>query len=356
MIAAEAKLTALIDESRVPGVQYLVMSPSGALFEYAGGWSDLADSLPMTSKTTMMAYSMSKTITAAATLQLVETGILGLDDPIHRYTDSPYGAEVTVRQLIDHTSGIPNPLPLSWVHSRSRHHDFDEKAALAGVLRRYPRLSFKPGSKFSYSNIGYWLLGRIIEETTGRHFVSYVQEQVLTPVGMTPAELGYNIPDAGHAIGYLEKYSLINLIKGFVVEREFIGKYAGSWLEIKEHYLNGPAFGGLVGTARGFGKFLQDQLQPSSKLFGNRVRDLFYTPQQTTNEKTIPMTPGWHVGSMTGSSFFYKEGGGGGFHCLMRLYPRSSVGTVVMTNATGFDVHRLLNQLDPQFVVRHKPA
>ena len=62
------------------------------------------------------------------------------------------------------------------------------------------------------------------------------------------------------------------------------------------------------------------------------------------------MTLGWHIGEREGRRFFYKEGGGGGFHCMMRLYPGEAVGTVAMTNATGFDVGKLLDTIDASFL------
>lgn len=133
-----------------------------------------------------------------------------------------------------------------------------------------------------------------------------------------------------------------------------IGDYAGRWLEIGSHYLNGPAFGGLVGTAKGFGKFLQDQLRPRSALFSELMRSLFYAPQQTTGGTPVAMTLGWHIGDLDGTRFFYKEGGGGGFHSMMRVYPGDGIGTVVMTNATGFDVRRLLDAIDPSFIRSRK--
>ena len=64
----------------------------------------------------------------------------------------------------------------------------------------------------------------------------------------------------------------------------------------------------------------------------------------------VAMTLGWHIGDLAGTRFFYKEGGGGGFHCMMRVYPGDGIGTVVMTNATGFDVRRLLDTIDAPFV------
>src|SRR5690349_1297687 len=101
----QSRLNASTGLTRTPGIQYLVVDATGILFEHAAGWADLRRGIPLDARTTMMAYSMSKTITAAAALQLVEAGRMGLDDRVDRYVDSfPYGPQVTVRQLISHTS------------------------------------------------------------------------------------------------------------------------------------------------------------------------------------------------------------------------------------------------------------
>lgn len=349
---AASHLNALTSASKTPGIQYIVVNSTNVLFEYAGGWADIRRRVPVDSATTMMAYSMSKTITAIAVLQLVEAEKVGLADPVERYVDSlPYGSSVTVRQLISHTSGVPNPIPLRWVHPAGGHGSFDGNVALAGVLRDHPRLLFEPGTKYAYSNIGYWLLGKVVERASGQTFSAYVCEHILRPLAIAPEELGYVVADpAHHATGYLEKYSLMNLGKVFLLDRDLIGDYSGRWLEIRSHYLNGPAFGGLVGAASGFATFLQDQLCERSVLFNDTTRRLLYAPQYTDGGTPIAMTLGWHIGDLDDTRFFYKEGGGGGFHCMMRLYPRDGVGTVVMTNATGFDVRRLLDTTDASFI------
>ena len=105
-----------------------------------------------------------------------------------------------------------------------------------------------------------------------------------------------------------------------------------------------------MGTARGFGKFLQDQLRPHSKLFDDTARQLFNTPVRTNSGTEIPMSLGWHIGTLNGTRFLYKEGGGGGFHCMMRVYPVSRIATIVMTNSTGFDVRGFLDGIDPRFL------
>ncbi|HVH26165.1 MAG TPA: serine hydrolase domain-containing protein [Vicinamibacterales bacterium] len=347
----ESYLTALIRNSKTPGIQYVVVSSKDVLFEHAGGWADIRRCVPVDADTTMMAYSMSKTITAIAVLQLLEAGRVALDESVKRYVDSfPYGPRVTVRQLISHTSGIPNPIPLRWVHPVADHERFDENSALAAVLRDHPRLSFVPGTTYAYSNIGYWLLGKLVERASGATFPSYVSQRILRPLAIGPQELGYIVADPPHhATGYLEKYSIMNLARGFLIDQDLVGDYSGRWLEIRSHYLNGPAFGGLVGTARGFGKVLQDQLREQSVLLNGTTRQLLYAPQQTTQGAPVAMTLGWHIRELDGVRFFFKEGGGGGFHCMMRVYPREGIGTVVMANATGFDVPRLLDTIDPSF-------
>jgi D-alanyl-D-alanine carboxypeptidase len=342
-----AALDAVVSEGLAPGIHYLAVDANGVIVEDRAGWADLADRRPLGAGTTMMAYSMSKPVTAAAILQLVERGAVALDGPIAKYIQSPYGDRITVRHLLAHTSGIPNPIPLRWVHPLSSQASFDEDAALNAVLAKHRRLSFEPGTRYAYSNIGYWLLGRIVEQATGESFSSYVERHVLTALGIDPSTLGYAVADpALHATGYLERFSFMNAIKRLVIDRALIGQYTGRWLEIRAHYVNGPSFGGLVGTARGFGVLLRDQLSPHSRLFADRTRELYFEAQRNARGRPLPMTLGWHIGAASGGPVFYKEGGGGGFHCLMRLYAGARFATVVMSNATGLNVHRLADRVD----------
>jgi len=335
--------------SHTPGLTYIVVDAFETRLAYAGGWAAIRDRTAMTLDTTLMAYSMTKTITALAVLQLVEQGAIGLDASIDDYLrDIPYsGAGITIRQLIAHTSGLPNPIPLRWAHLSEEDASFDEAAALAQVVRAHRKRSSEPGKKFAYSNIGYWLLGSIIEQVTKQSYAEYVRAKIITPLGLTTQEMDFTIPDpARHANGYLAKYSLLNLVKGFVIDSKFWSEYEGRWLRFKSHHLNGPAFGGLIGTARAFGRFLQDQLRAESALFSQQSKLLFETQQTTGTGKPIPMTLGWHMGETQGTGYLFKEGGGGGFHSEMRLYPTKGIGSVVMVNNTEFHSTAFLNRMD----------
>lgn len=339
--------------SEVPGLQYMAVTSDRVLFEYAGGLADIQREKAMTLDTTLMAYSMTKTFTAVAILQLVEQRKLNLDDVIDRYLPNAayHGHGITLRQLLNHTSGVPNPIPLRWVHLAAEDSSFDEAEALAAVLRENPNLAFEPGKKFAYSNIGYWLLGKVVEQVTGQSYPAYVRANILLPLGLAAQEMDFVIPDESRvAQGYLAKYSLMNLVKGFVIDSKFLGNYEGNWLRLKSHYLNGPAFGGLIGTARGFSRFLQDQLRTESALFGLETKRLLESQQTDGVGRPIPMTLGWHIGETDSVAYFFKEGGGGGFHSEMRIYPTKGIASVVMVNSTEFNSTKFLNRVDRVFL------
>jgi D-alanyl-D-alanine carboxypeptidase len=104
MTSVESHLLALTDASKLPGSQYIVVTSAGVLFEHTCGWADIPRRIPVDAATTMRVNSMSKTIIAVAVLHLVETGRVGLDEPVEMHIGSlqPYGPAVTIRQLISH--------------------------------------------------------------------------------------------------------------------------------------------------------------------------------------------------------------------------------------------------------------
>lgn len=343
----EAVLQQHVGES-TPGLQVVVVTPTEVLLDHASGWADIRQQRSMTSATTMMAYSMTKTLTAIAVLQLVERQQLRLSGNVAEHLPAGIGfhSPVTIQQLLTHTSGLPNPIPLRWVHLARYAVPFDENAALAEVLRRHARLVDAPGARFRYSNIGYWLLGKVIEHVTQQTFAQYVTANLLRPLQLSHEEIGFTIPCApGHAAGYVRRFSGLHLLGRLLTGRELWDEAEGAWVRLHPHMVNGPAFGGLVGTARAFSRFLQDQLRPQSVLLGCGMRALLEAPQSTADGRSIPMTLGWHRREVRGEPVLFKEGGGGGFHCEMRLYPGRQLGAVVMTNSTGSNTRQLLDEL-----------
>jgi len=348
-------LDRLTQKQKIPGIQYLVLDQQDIRFEYYGGQRNIGAHLPVTPVTTFMASSSSKPLTATAILQLVEQGKVELDATLSSYyPDHPYGDQVTLRHLLNQTSGIPNPLPLKWIHSAETHPSFDQAAALKTVLNKHSKLAFIPGDKYAYSNISYWLLGVVIEQVSGQSYCDYMRQYVFEPLGAGPEELNCLIPDlAHHAQGYQKKYSLLGLFLYLMMDKALLAETEAGRFRIRPVYMNGTAYGGLIGTARGFARFLQDQLQAKSILFNSDTKTLFYAHQQNNRGEAIETTLGWHRGHIANVPYYGKPGGGPGFRSNIRIYPDQALATVWFINETGVSedaINTFTDRLDRQFL------
>src|ERR1017187_4359861 len=140
--------------------------------------------------------SITKTFTAIAILQLRDHGKLSLDDPAVRYVPEmrqvhdAYGPidAITIRQLLSHSAGFRNP-PWPWDCDDAANCDWQPfeptRWAQVAAMLPYTHIAFKPGSRWSYSNLGYVFLGQIIERLSGDDFEVYIDKNILKPLGMT---------------------------------------------------------------------------------------------------------------------------------------------------------------------------
>jgi len=337
-----------------PGVQYIVLDKNEIIFSASRGLADIENNIPLSIDHTMSIFSMTKTLTAISILQLVERHKLVLDDKVSKYVVHPYNSEITIRHLLSHTSGIPDPIPLKWVHLASKHSEFDEHQSLTKVLKDNSEPNSLPGEKYGYSNIGYWLLGGVIEVVSGKQYCSYIEGNLTNVLGLSPNEIGCEIINGrNHAKGYLNKYSLFNLAKYFVMDKEIWGKYEGSWLHINNVYINGPSFGGVISSAKAISRILQDLLKDKSRILSNDMKDQLYAQQKTADGDPVDMTLGWHIGSLSGAKYYFKEGGGAGFHCEMRIYPDMGLASVMIVNKTSLNTKKELSQLDSGFIKKY---
>ena len=245
---AKAALDRLIAQGETPGLQYMFVSADAVLFSYSAGIANPAESVPVSDRTTFNAYSVTKTFTAAAVLQLAQAGKLELDQPIALYLDRfPYAQSPTVRQTLTHTGGFPNPNPMAWVHLADEHAAFDKQRFVDAVLRANGRLKSAPGQAYAYSNVGYLLLGEAIEKVSGQAYTAYVEQQLIRPLKLSEGEsLAFTIEQSGgHARGTLEHWSLLNLVLGLFIDRDrFVDARSTRWVQLRNLYLNGAAYGG----------------------------------------------------------------------------------------------------------------
>jgi CubicO group peptidase (beta-lactamase class C family) len=315
----------------VPGLQYAVTNASGLRFAHEVGVADARDGRPVTQATLFMAASCTKVVTAAAIQALVDAGRIDLDGGLSEvYPDHPYGKRITIRQLLEHTAGVPNPLPVNWLH-RLDDAGFDEDRALAAVLTAHPRLRHEPGQRYGYSNLGYWLLGKAIERVTGSGYTRYVEETLFAPLAIPRDELTFSPADpAGIARGYERAWSPMGVFARIAVRRRFRDGRDGSWLRFARVGMNGPAYGGLFATARGFCAFLRGQLSRLDQ---------------------VPL--GWRVGVLGSARYLGKPGGGPGFCGNVRLYPALGLGTAWFANrmeVSEAKIVALADQIDRPWV------
>lgn len=134
------------------------------------------------------------------------------------------------------------------------------------------------------------------------------------------------------------------------VDYEVLGENEKGWLHVKNVYVNGPSFGGAIGSATAFAKILQDLLSDNSRLLKMQTKQRLYQRQSLNSGAEIDMTLGWHIDVLDGVTYYYKEGGGAGFHCEMRIYPENGLVSVIMVNKTTFNSRKILSELDMNFV------
>ena len=345
------KLESLISSGEIPGAQYTVVNASGLIFEYSAGRRDIANNLPVTPDTVFMLNSSTKVFTAAAILKLLDHGKISLDQKISQYLPTqPYGPEVTIRHLLSQTSGIPNPLPLKWLHLKKDHESFNEDAVLAEVLTEESTRDFSPGDKYAYSNISYWLLGKIIESVSGLSYCEYLQKSVFAPLDISADQLNCTMPDEQHyAAGYQKKYTFFSLFLSVAGASEFFGETEEGFIRFKNVYHNGPSYGGLFGSGRGVARFLSDLLKDTPQLLRPESRDLFFTIQKNNKGEPLPITLGWRPGKLDGNLYYEKPGGGPGGHSNIRIYPDKKIATIYFINKTDVkesNISGFSNELD----------
>lgn len=332
-VQARLVVEQLVSSSEVPGLQYEVVSAQQVLFSAAAGVRDVASREPMDPATVQMAYSSTKAITAVAVMQLVERGKLDLDASLTRYyARHPYGTAVTIRQLLAHTSGVPDPMPLDWFAVQGQ--PFDRDRELQRLLARHPRLRHPPGQKYGYSNLGYWLLEKAIERAAGQDYAAYVEENVFRPLGITPAMARF-VPDGPGplAVGHARRFSAITWTLALLTPASYWAGAEGGWRRSATVLPYGRAYGGLLVTAHALGLVLQDLLRNDSLLLGSTAKAALFAPQHTAAGSTAGAL-GWAMGQTGGEPYLGKQGGGLGFHCNVRIYPARGIATVLLANRT----------------------
>jgi CubicO group peptidase (beta-lactamase class C family) len=328
----------------VPGVALVIVGPEGIRARASSGYAELSSRTPMSTELTAPWFSMTKIATATLALHLAQAGMLELDEPIGQLVPqvgllrpSKWAEQITPRHLLQHSAGLRNPLPVKWVHPAAEPAPEPDRF-LQALLTNNGKLRTEPGARTSYSNLGALILAAAMTARSDESFESLMQTNILDPLGMLTTGFG-EVRRADNATGYHPRRNPLRyLLPGWVV-----GETSGKWLALKPFAVDGPPYGGLVGTADDAARFLQMHLADGS--FGG---EQILRPEVATEMRRITMKGkhydlglGWFKPARQRNStpdFVEHLGGGAGFFNCMRIYPTERVGVIVIGNATKYEI------------------
>jgi CubicO group peptidase (beta-lactamase class C family) len=296
----------------------LVAKGNRLLINRGYGFADLEWNIANTPDTRFRIGSITKQFTAAAILLLQEHGKLKVEAPLKTYLPDtpPAWSDVTIFNLLTHTSGIPDFIHLA---------DFPNFETLPllpdqliAKIRDKP-LEFAPGSARSYSNAGYLLLGRVIEQVSGQTFAEFIQENIFNPAGMMDS--GYDVHATiihGRASGYT---------------RSSGGFENAPYIDMHIPF----AAGGLYSTTG-------DLLRWERALFGGKILSA-----ASLEEMTTPFKQNYGFGvvvrTLDGDKIVEHSGSLEGFNTELIYGSRDNVVVVVLSNVSGPAADRLANDL-----------
>jgi CubicO group peptidase (beta-lactamase class C family) len=267
--------------------------------------------VPTTPATVFQLQSITKTFTATAIMMLVEEGKLGLDDKITKHLDGlpDSWSEITVRQLLSHTSGIKDFINEPTVNLRLDATPADIVRSLADKP-----LNFAPGEKFRYSNTGYQLLGMLIQELTGKDWADFCRERIFEPLGMNDTRI----------------ISLSDIIPNRAAGYRFVDGKLENGGFVAPSILAYPG-GGVRSTVLDLAKF--DAALSTDRLVRRSTLAEMWTAAKLADGSDAPYGLGWFVGDHTGHRFAMHTGSHvTGFGTVMLRYPADGLTVIALTN------------------------
>jgi CubicO group peptidase (beta-lactamase class C family) len=310
----EAAISAEMANSHIPGLSVAVVLGNELRWSSGFGMADLENNVPAKATTVYRLGSISKPVTAAAVLQLVERGELDLDAPVQKYCAAfpEKNWPVTTRQLLSHLGGIRH-YKSEGEFASTRHYS---KLTETLDIFKDDSLLHEPGTKYSYSTYGYNLLGCVVEGASGQSFVAYLSENVFKPAGTT-------------AMRDDDVYAIIpNRAQGY--QRARSGELRNSGLADTSIKIPG---GGLVSTVEDLARFAI--AMQTGRLVSKETRDRMWTRQKTRDGKETNYGLGWVVGARDGVKEVQHGGAQQRVSTFLYLLPEKGAAVALMTNLEG---------------------
>jgi CubicO group peptidase (beta-lactamase class C family) len=293
-----------------PGAAVLVARGDEVIYRGARGLASVELKVPLSPDQSFRIGSITKQFAAAGLLKLIDAGKVGLDDPLSKFLpDYPNGAKISVRQLLDHTSGIKSYTDIAGVMDGPIRQDLST-AGLIATFKDQP-VDFAPGERWAYNNSGYVLVGAVIEAASGKSWHAHLTESLFAPSGLK------------HTVYGADDALISGMARGYTVRDGRIAPAA--YLSMTQPH----AAGALVST-------VDDLHRWNRALHGGKLLSAeSYTAMTTPAGKGVAEKYGFGIvgGTLRGHAQLQHGGGINGFSSYLLYLPDAELTVAVLQNA-----------------------
>ena len=318
------------DGETSPGAVVGIFMDGRIIYSKGYGVANLDYDIPITPQSVLRIGSISKQFVAMCIAILAEQGKLSFDDDIRTYLPEmpDYGNQITIRHLLHHTSGIREYLALVNLIGKPEGSVFGYTTReLVELLSRQQKLNFEPGSQFSYTNSGYFLLAEIVTRVSGMKASAFAQENIFEPLGMTQTRF-YDDPNAiirNQAFGYSPK------------------RDGGYRLDILRSDVIGDL--GVITTVEDFlhwdNNFYENKLGAGTK----NLITMMFTRGRTSSGEDLSYALGLEFDSYRGLKTMGHGGSAVGYVAEFLQFPEQRFSVVILSNLSSFRPGRLARQV-----------
>jgi CubicO group peptidase (beta-lactamase class C family) len=343
-------LEKLVNSGTPQGLSLVIVKNDSIVYTKGFGWADRPRNIPATPRTVYHWWSITKIPTAIAILQLREQGKLQLDDPVSKYLSffkvkypSNNCPEITIRHLLNHSSGIPDAgifRLIKWTH-----HDgeppLNQTAFVEKVLPKYSKLKFEPGKSTSYTNIGYMLLGAIIEKVSGQSYEEYIRQNILEPLKMNETDFVYTSEmEPCEAAGSHPARNIMSPLL-HIMAGSYIRETSHRHIWMKRVYNDQTPSSALIGSATDAARlaraYLNKGILDGHRILSEASVELMTNDSHVAKAKHNPsyyfrQGIGWQVYKGKNGYKLEHAGGGPGFYTIMQICPDDNLGLVMFCN------------------------
>ncbi len=320
----EKKLDDLLDGQfsvSLPGCEVLIAKKSEIVYHKAFGSANLELNVPIQPGMVFNIASITKQFTAVAILQLVEQGKISLDDSLQKFIPDfpPKPYTITIKNLLTHTSGIPDYMQIDYRSPNMERWDFKPHQLIDSF--KYHALDFEPGTRFSYSNSGYYLLGYIIQKVSGLRYEDYIQQKLLTPLGLTHT--------------YFDSAGIIirGRVNGYKKDGDAL-KNTDFWSPTIEY-----SAGGLISNTDDLFKW--HQALYTYGVLKKETLEKAFSSYRLKDGTATGYGYGWFVKTANGIHSIEHQGGLPGFVCNEIYFPAEDVFIAVLCNSGAVSIDAL---------------